>query len=217
MAADVQPAAKSEKLRESTKPSLKLRFYRQCRLWHGYLSSFAFAALLFFAATGVFLNHPDWFTAHAPPVRESALTLTPAQLQEVRNSQAPAKVLTRIVADQTTLYGEYKDGAVAAEQVFARLQGTRGSSDIRANLGDGSVVVVVEQATTIALLNALHRGELAGPAWRTFIDFAAGVLIILSLVGYAIFLSMSARLRTALLITGASVLGTVVLFVAMVK
>ena len=197
--------------------SLKLRVYRQCRLWHGYLSAVAFAMLLFFAATGVLLNHPTWFTAKAPPVQEQKLTLTPPQLQELRKSQAPAEILTRIVADQTTLYGEYKDGAVAMEQVFARLQGARGSSDIRANLSDGSVVVEVEQATGIALLNALHRGELAGTAWRTFIDIAAGVLIVLSLVGYVIFFSMSARLSTALLITGSSVLGVVTLFVAMVR
>ena len=173
--------------------------------------------LLFFAATGVLLNHPTWFTAKAPPVQEQKLTLTQPQLQELRKSQVPAEILTRIVADQTTLYGEYKDGAVAMEQVFARLQGARGSSDIRANLSDGSVVVEVEQATGIALLNALHRGELAGTAWRTFIDIAAGVLIVLSLVGYVIFFSMSARLSTALLITGSSVLGVVTLFVAMVR
>src|SRR5262245_57711839 len=115
-------------------PGLKLRFYRQCRLWHGYLSAFAFAALLFFAATGVLLNHPAWFAAPPAPVQKRTLTLTAPQLQELRNSQAPAELLIRIVADQAMLYGEYKDGAVAMGQVFARLQGARGSSDIRANL-----------------------------------------------------------------------------------
>jgi hypothetical protein len=197
--------------------SLKLRFNRQCRLWHGYLSAFAFAALLFFSATGVVLNHPNWFATNKPPSSPIKLTLNSSQLQDLRNSPTPAEMLMKIVADQTTLYGEYKDGATAMDQVFVRLRGARGSSDIRANLKDGIVVVTVERATTIGLFNALHRGESTGAAWRIFIDVVGGVLIVLSLVGYAIFFSMSARLKTALLITGVSVIGFVLFFVVMVR
>ena len=32
-------------------PAWKVNFYRQCRLWHGYLSAFAFIALMFFSLT----------------------------------------------------------------------------------------------------------------------------------------------------------------------
>ncbi len=198
-------------------PSLKLRIYRQCRLWHGYLSAFAFAALLFFAATGIVLNHPRWFTTNEPSSPPVKLTLTSSQLQELHDSQTPPETLTRIVAEQTTLYGTYKDGATAMDQVFARLRGARGSSDIRANLKDGSVVVTLERATTVGLLNALHRGEQAGAAWQAFIDIVAVVLIVLSLAGYTIFFSMIARLKTALLITSLTLLGTVMLFVVVVQ
>jgi hypothetical protein len=197
--------------------SLKLRFYRQCRLWHGYLSAFAFAALLFFSATGVVLNHPSWFAAsepRSPPVR---LTLTPSQLQAVRNAQAPAQFLAKLVAERTVLYGEYQDGETEMDQIFVRLRGARGSSDIRANIRDGSITVLSERATTTGMLNALHRGEQAGAAWRAFIDIAAGILIVLSLVGYVIFFSMSTRLTTALVITGVSVLGIVMFFIAVVR
>jgi hypothetical protein len=196
---------------------LKLRFYRQCRLWHGYLSAFAFAALLFFAATGILLNHPNWLAAKEPRGPPVKLTLTSSQLQALRDAPAPAELLTKMMGERTTLYGEYKGGESEMEQIFIRLRGARGSSDVRANLRDGSVVIASEHATAIGLLNALHRGEQAGAAWRIFIDIAAGILIVLSLVGYAIFLSMSARLRTALLITGLSVLGIVMLTVAAVR
>jgi hypothetical protein len=195
--------------------SLKLRFYRQCRLWHGYLSAFAFAALLFFAVTGVLLNHPTWFAAKAPAIQSVNLRLTPAQLAAVRAAEEPAQALTRIVSDQMPLLGMYDNGATVGEQIFARL--TRGSSDIRATLSDGSVLVTMESATTIAVLNALHRGEQAGAAWRTYIDVAAVALILVALAGFAIFFSMAARLQTTLLITGSSLLGTVVLFLTLVK
>ncbi|HEY8537341.1 MAG TPA: PepSY-associated TM helix domain-containing protein [Steroidobacteraceae bacterium] len=193
---------------------MKFRFYRQCRLWHGYLSAFAFTALLFFAGTGLLLNHPDWFTSEAPPLEESTLALTPEQLEEVRQSQTPGERLASIVAEQGQLYGEYKDGALVADQVFVRLQGARGSSDIRLSLTDGSVAIAVEKATTIALLNALHRGEVTGTAWRMVIDVAAVVLIALALVGYAIFFSMSGKLRTTLALTASSIVGAIALFLA---
>jgi uncharacterized protein len=198
-------------------PSLKFRIYRQCRLWHGYLSAFAFAALLFFSVTGLMLNHPGWLTSATPALHEATLTLTGAQLQQVRGSPEPAQRLMQIVADQATLYGEYKDGTVTDEEIFVRLQGARGSSDIRANLSDGSVVVAAEQATTVALLNALHRGETAGAAWRLSIDVTAIVLIVVALAGYAIFLSMSGKLRTALVISGASIAIAIVMFAAFVR
>jgi hypothetical protein len=194
-----------------------LGFYRQCRLWHGYLSAFAFGALLFFAATGIALNHPTWFAASEPQSSPIMFTLTSLQVQKLRRAQMPALILTAMVADRTTLYGRYEDGEVEGGQMFVRLRGARGSTDIRANIQDGSVVVVLERATAMGWLNALHRGEHTGAAWRTFIDVAGGVLIMLSLIGYAIFFSMSARLVTALLITGISVLGIVIFCVAVVR
>jgi uncharacterized protein len=197
--------------------SFKLGFYRQCRLWHGYLSAFAFAALLFFAATGVVLNHPNWFAQvelRRPPVR---LKLTAAQLRELHDAPAPARMLTKIIGQQTPLYGEYQAGETEVNQIFVRLGGPSGASVIRANLRDGSIVVVSERATIIGVLNALHRGGQAGTAWRALIDVAGGVLIVVSLVGYTIFFSMSTRLTTALLITGATVLGMVMLCVVAVR
>jgi hypothetical protein len=198
-------------------PSLKFRIYRQCRIWHGYLSAFAFAALLFFSATGLLLNHPDWFTSDTPPLEETTFALTAQQLEAIKSSSTPAESLAHTAADHATLYGEYKDGTVAGDQIFVRLQGVRGSSDIRANTTDGSVVVVAEAATSIAVVNALHRGESAGAAWRASIDVMAIVMIAVALAGYAIFLSMSGKLRTALLISASSIVAAIVMFYVFVK
>jgi len=198
--------------------SFKHRVYRQCRLWHGYLSAFAFIVLLFFSVTGILLNHPGWFVAERPRSEPVRITLTPAQLQELHAAQRPAERLVTMLAKQTTIYGEYEDGDAEQGQIMVRLRGARGSSDINANLGDGSVMIVTERATTTGMLNALHRGEHAGASWRLFIDIAAGVLIVLSLLGYAIFFSLiSKRLRTALIITGLSAAGIVVLFVTLAR
>ena len=55
-------------------------------------------------------------------------------------------------------------------------------------------------------LNNLHRAEHAGPAWRFLVDAIAVVLIVLSIIGYAIFLSLRFRLTTALALTAGSLI-----------
>ena len=57
-----------------------------------------------------------------------------------------------------------------------------------------------------------HRAELAGGPWRLFVDLIGGVLIVMSLIGYAIFLSLRFRLRTALGLTALSLAVMVGLF-----
>ena len=44
---------------------LAIRFARLMRWLHIYLSMFGLAAVLFFGATGITLNHPDWFFGEA--------------------------------------------------------------------------------------------------------------------------------------------------------
>src|SRR5690242_20539981 len=61
-------------------PAWKISFYRQCRLWHGWLSAFAFLALMFFSATGLLLNHPEWFGDNSALV-ESHAQFDPAALK----------------------------------------------------------------------------------------------------------------------------------------
>lgn len=184
----------------------KAEFYRLCRDWHGYLSAFAFIALLFFAATGILLNHPEWIGGGAPEPLESRFSLAPGELASIREAQEPARRLTEIVSTRTAVAGGFREGEVVGPEIFARLQGVAGLTDIRANLDSGEGSVFVERAATVAIINELHRGEHAGPVWRLAIDIAAGVLIVLSVLGYLIFLSLRFRVRTALAITAASAL-----------
>ena len=66
----------------------KSDFYRLCREWHGYLSALAFAALIFFSATGILLNHPGLLGGKAPAPVEKTFTLDAAQIAAVRLFQA---------------------------------------------------------------------------------------------------------------------------------
>lgn len=181
--------------------------FRWLRLVHGWLSAACFLLLLFFSATGILLNHPGWLDAQAPAQRETRVVLSPADVAMVRRAAEPARKLVDVVSGRAELEGAFVDGDVAGEDVFVRLQGVRGTSDVRGDLRTGAVTVVVERDHPAAILNALHRAEHAGPVWRLIVDAAGVALIVMSLTGYLIFLSLRFRLRTALAITLASLAG----------
>lgn len=191
-------------------------FYRQMRDWHGYLSAFAFLALLFFAATGILLNHPGLLGGEALPLKESTLTLSAEEIAKVRGAPEPGKVLAEVIGGKQKLIGEFQNGDAALPDVFVRMQSVRGSSDLRANMDTGKVEVTVERQPAVEVLNGLHRGELAGKAWRFWIDVIGALLIVLSILGYILFFSLRFRLKTALVLTAVSIVAMVGVFLALV-
>ena len=195
----------------------KGEFYRQCRIWHGYLSAFAFLALLFFSATGILLNHPNWLKVELPPLTETQITLTPQELAGLKAAPDAGRHLVKLVGPKAKLAGTFGNGETAGPQVFVRMQGVRGSSDLVGDLQTGVVRVTVERQHPIAVLNGLHRGELATAPWRAIIDIAGGVLIFMAIVGYVLFFSLRFRLRTALVLTGGSLLAMVGVFALLVR
>jgi uncharacterized protein len=189
--------------------------YRQLRLWHGYLSALAFVALILFSVTGILLNHPqDPASAGGAAIKPqtSVLKLAPDELKRVRGAKSPPRELAGVVGGRAHLVGAFMDGEASGSDVFVRLQGVRGTSDLVGHLDTGEVEVTVEEAGALAVLNELHRGERASPAWRFAIDAIAVTLIVMSVLGYLIFLTLRFRLMTALALTGLSAAVLVALF-----
>jgi thiamine biosynthesis lipoprotein len=205
----------------STKRTLtKHELYRYFRLVHGWLSALAFVALCFFAFTGLLLNHPEWFAGSNESIKQT-FTLTADELERLQDGSTATKALVDAAAKRVPLRGELGDdsaGDLVGDELFVRMQGVRGDSFLRAHLRTGEVEVTVEPTSTISILNELHRAERAGDGWRLAVDVIAVLLIVLSVVGYLIFLSMRGkRIRTALALTFASTLGLYVLFVVAVS
>jgi len=179
----------------------KFNFYRLCREWHGYMSAIAFVALLFFSITGIFLNHPQMFRLDIPALTDFKISLTPEQIDTLKVSENQTDVLIDYVREIADLRGKDVDAVASSDSLVLRLRGVDGLTDIQADLSTGSVEVFVESNHVIQVLNSLHRGEEAGSVWRLLIDILAVVLIIVSLLGYCLFISMRTRLKTAMILT----------------
>jgi hypothetical protein len=185
-------------------PAWKIHFYRQCRLWHGWLSAFAFIALMFFSATGLLLNHPEWFHNEGAPV-ERHVQFDPAGLKA-----KSAAVLGKMLADRGMVHGVYASGDIDGDLALLRFEGVTGNTSVTLELSSGKTDIAWQKATALTVLNDLHRGKNAGPAWKWLIDISAGLFLVLSLIGYVLFFSMRHKLPIVFMLT----LGSISLLVA---
>lgn len=197
MKADAKPKAKPI--------NWKAEVYRQSRTWHGYLSAFAFLTLIFFAVTGLILNHPEWIEARGDlPSTTATVQIAPADLAAAKAAKDPSRALAEEVGRHTPLIGAYQSGEVIDEEAMIRLEGPKGSSDIAVDLAGGKAEVTTTRARLIDTLNELHRGKNASAAWKAVIDISAILILALSIIGYVLFFSLRFRLKTSLILTAVS-------------
>lgn len=185
-------------------PAWKINFYRQCRVWHGWLSAFAFIALMFFSGTGLLLNHPEWFAGEAAPSQESKAAVAVADIRRGLAAPQPVAALSEILVQQKLVGGIFASGDVEDDEAYLRFEGVSGNTSVTLNLKSGSVAIARQRASVLTILNDLHRGKNAGQAWKWLIDVSAGIFFALSLVGYILFFSLRRRLVISLGLTAVS-------------
>jgi hypothetical protein len=187
--------------------------FRLVREWHGYLSAVAFVVLLFFAATGIVMNHPGWTDNHLPDLIQRPFTLTPAEIVTIRSNPDPGQTLVKTAERHIgKLKGGFRDGQLDGDDAFVRLQGASSNTDLHGDLKTGKVEVTIVPAGRLDLLNNLHRGDRAGKLWQALVDASGILMILVSLLGYILFLSMRFRVKTALIITGTTIAALVAVF-----
>ena len=178
-------------------------FYRHARYVHGWLSAFAFLILMFFALTGLLLNNTDWFEP-AKDENTVTVTLSPELLEKLRAQENPSTDILNFVRTKQDIVGRYQSSEVMDTEVMVRLESPAGSTDVWAMLDTGEVEISTKPASTVSLINDLHRGKNAGTAWSWLIDISAIVILILSIAGFILFLSIKSRLMPHLLLTAIS-------------
>jgi len=182
---------------------LRLRVHSVLRWLHIYTSMVSLVVVLFFAATGVTLNHPDWLAGE--------------RTEEVKGTM-PATWKTAggvdwlIVAEHLrTTYGVH--GTVADRKADDReadlsFRAPGYSADCFIDVRDGSYRLTVSYQGAVGVLNDLHRGRDAGRAWAWLIDVAGLFLVFLSLTGLGLLVYLKkVRLKgLATLVAGAALL-----------
>jgi hypothetical protein len=186
-------------------------FFRLSRMLHAYLSAFAFLALFFFSATGILLNHPEWFENYQPAEHKVAFSLAPAELAAAKASKDRGRALAAAAGRHEPLPGAYASADIDGQQALVRLEGPKGAADLTIDLSTGKAEGRVTRPNMMALIQDLHRGKNSGVAWRWVIDLSAWLVLGLSLIGYVLFFSLRFRLKTSLILTAVSLAVLVVI------
>jgi uncharacterized protein len=177
----------------------KRRFAHLARWLHTYLSMLSFAILLFFAVTGLTLNHADWFDSQQrPSVYHGTL-----EKSWVNTSDPGAVAKDELVNYFRRTYrtkGSLSDFHVDGEQCEVLFKGPGYDADATIDRETGKYDLTVSPFSLVAILNDLHKGRDAGKKWSAVIDFSAVLMTLVSLTGLTLIFFLNKRRFSGLLL-----------------
>lgn len=169
------------------------------RWLHIYVSMASFVILFFFAATGLTLNHAEWFAAHQRTVQlRGAMDprwLQPADSQRLhvvehlRQAHHIGGALSDFRIDDAQLSVSFKGPGYTADAIIDRASGRYELTETRMGLG--------------AVMNDLHKGRDSGRVWSWLIDASAIVMCFVSLSGLVLLFYLSKRRLPGLAVAAA--------------
>lgn len=179
---------------------------RPVRWLHTYLSLIGCAALLFFAVSGLTLNHAAFFESGGEQTR-SWSGQVPRELLPA-GAEFEARPLVEWLHSQAGLRGALHDLQLSADELELVLKGPGYSADARIQLASGTVELSETRLNAWARLNDLHKGRDSGDAWSVLIDVSAVLLALSGLSGMWLLLYVHSRRFAGLLV---SVIGLLVM------
>jgi len=159
---------------------------------------FSFAVILFFAATGLTLNHAEYFsqrvatTSHSGAISQALLKPEPDKLGIAESLRKTYK-----------LQGAVSDLRVEDSEIAISFRGPGYAADGFIELPSGRYQVTETRNGLIAVINDLHKGRDTGKGWSVVIDVSAILLVLVSLTGLLLILFLHKRRASGLMLVGA--------------
>ena len=175
---------------------------------HTYLSMVSFSILLFFAVTGITLNHQDRMLG-APRVARLSGQLA---AETVAPAAGPALDRARIVGQLLAahrLKGYVSDFRVDDDTVAVSFKGPGYAADAFIDRKTARYDLTETRMGLVAIVNDLHKGRDSGAVWKTVIDISAGLLTFISLTGLILlyYIHKHRLAGVILLVAGAALAG----------
>lgn len=187
----------------------RLRVHAWLRWLHIYISMFTLLVVLFFALTGITLNHPEWSFGMEQTTTDVAGTLPEGWRQG--ETVDWLRVAEHLRAEHG-VRGTPQDYRIDDFDGSLAFRGPAYSADAFIDPATGSYQMSIVELGTVGWLNDLHRGRDAGSAWKWLVDLSGVFLTLVALTGIGILWYLK-RVRTSALTTMA--VGVVVLLLLM--
>jgi uncharacterized protein len=183
----------------------KRRFAHLARWLHTYLSMLSFALLLFFAATGLTLNHAEWFDAHQRPQQIHGV-LNVALVNSADPEGVAKEQLVRYFRESHHTKGAVSDFHIDGEQCELLFKGPGYEADAVIDRKTGNYDLTVSPFSPVAILNDLHKGRDTGTKWSAVIDFSAILMSLVSLTGLSLIFFLNKRRLSGLILVAVGAL-----------
>ncbi|MBS1798202.1 MAG: PepSY-associated TM helix domain-containing protein [Acidobacteria bacterium] len=173
------------------------------RWLHIYLSMVSFAIVLFFAVTGLTLNHADWFGNTEKTTRTTGQM--PHEWLRLAHGAEPAKleIVERLRA-ANKLHGAVSDFRVDDSQISISFKAPGYTADAFIDRDSNRYDVVEVRNGFIAVINDLHKGRDSGKVWSGLIDASAILLTLVSLTGLLLLFFVYKRRTSGLVLAAAA-------------
>lgn len=172
------------------------------------MSMVCFVVVLFFAVTGLTLNHTEWFDGKQVEKRFQG-TLPVAWVNNADTSKVQKLDIVEFLRSRYGVKGYVSDFLIEDEQISVSFKGPGYSADAFVKRTDGSLQLSELRMGVFAVLNDLHKGRDSGKGWGWLIDASAVFLTLVSLTGLLMLLFLKKRRLSGLIIT---VLGGIICY-----
>ena len=190
--------ASSKKIQE-LKFLWRRRTARFSRWLHVYLSMLSFLVVLFFAVTGITLNHADWFDSKQ--VENKYTGTVPAYwVNTPDTSQVKKLEIVELLRNNYRIRGYVSDFLIQADECSLSFKGPGYSADVFINRKDGKFQLTELRLGLIAVLNDLHKGRDSGKGWSWLIDVSSGFLTLVSVSGLVMLFFLKKKRLSGLLL-----------------
>jgi len=177
------------------KSALKRQTASFSRWLHLYLSMLSFGVVLFFAVTGLTLNHADWFDGQAVETKRPG-SLPAAWVSTPDTARLKKLEVVELLRSKYGVKGAVSEFLIEDDQCSVSFKGPGYSADASINRQDGIFQLTEQRLGLVAVLNDLHKGRDSGKGWSWVIDVSAGFLTIVSLSGLVmLFFMKNKRVR----------------------
>jgi uncharacterized protein len=170
---------------------------------------FSLMVVLFFALTGITLNHPDWIFGQAESRKESTGTL-PATWRS--NNKADWLEVIEHLRATNGVRGRAQDMREDSSEASVSFAAPGYRADAFVDIKTGAYKLTVTAQGVVAVLNDFHKGRDAGPVWAWLIDVSGWFLVLVSVTGLGLLVYLK-KFRIGALI--AMLVGTVIMLALM--
>ncbi len=191
------PEAKSKG--KHFKQAARRRLAMVTRWLHIYVSMVSFAIVLFFAVTGITLNHADKF-AYQQRTQQVKGKLNWQWVKAKDTAQINKLAIVEYLRNTNHVKSPVSEFRIDDTQCSISFKGPGYAADAFVNRETGEYDLTIFSSGFVGLINDLHKGRDTGTGWLWVIDISAAFMILVSLTGIILLLFIKKKKLSGLIV-----------------